>query len=152
MISFSLATATTTPVEFRDTPGFVTLLEILNMYTGEGKVFLKIDIEGWEYRVLNDVIAEADRICGLAIEFHDVDLHYARLEEFVKNLPLRIAHVHHNSFAPINDRGFPLVLEVTFSSHAPIAINAVRLPHPLDRLSAPHHEPTEIRLVGDYLH
>lgn len=135
-------------VGFHNTPGFVSLQDILNKYTPNGKVFLKIDIEGWEYRLLDDILAEADRICGLVIEFHDIDLHHARLEQFVQKLPLSVAHVHPNSYAPISDQGTPLVLEVTFSSHAPVTWNTVKLPHELDRLSAPHHEPKEIRFIG----
>jgi hypothetical protein len=130
-----------------DTPGFVTLRGILNEHA-HGKVFLKIDVEGWEYRLLDDILAEAHRICGLVVEFHNVDLHHALLEDFVGRLPLCVAHVHLNSYAPISDQGVPLVLEVTFSSHAPVTTTTVKLPHSLDRLSAPHHEPSEVRFTG----
>lgn len=130
-----------------NTPGWLTLREVLNTYTPEGKVFLKIDIEGWEYRLFDDLMTEADRICGLVIEFHDIDLHYALLAEFVARIPLNVAHVHYNSFAPVSDQGVPLVLEVTFSSHASVASNKVKLPHALDRLSDPSHQPYEIRFV-----
>jgi len=135
-------------VGLRNTPGWLTLSEIVNTYTPEGKVFLKVDIEGWEYRLFDDLLAEADRICGLAIEFHDVDLHWMRLKEFIEKFPLSIAHVHYNSFAPLSDQGAPLVLEVTFSSHAPVAIGPVTLPHILDRLSAPDHQAREVRFVN----
>ena len=34
-------------------------------------IFLKIDIEGWEYRLLKDLITYSEVIEGLVIEFHD---------------------------------------------------------------------------------
>lgn len=134
-------------VGLRNTPGFVTLHHILSEYTPSGNVFLKIDIERWEYRLLHDILAGADRICGLVIEFHDLDLHHERVQEFVEKLPLSIAHVHCNTVAPISDDGLPHVLEVTFTSHPPVNIAPVKLPHSLDRLSAPHHERCEIRFT-----
>lgn len=135
-------------VGLHDTAGFVTLRDIFDTYMPDGRVFLKVDVEGWEYRLLDDILAEGNRICGLAIEFHDVDLHYPLIKECVENFPLSIAHVHHNSYAPISDSGIPLVLEVTFSSHAPIAADEITLPHALDRPSAPNHELSEIRFIG----
>lgn len=137
-------------VGFRDAPGFLTLQQITEEYAPNGqngKIFLKIDIEGWEYRLLNDLLAASDRICGIAIEFHDVDLHYERLEEFVKKLPLSVAHVHHNSFGLTSDQGMPLVVEVTFTSHAPVTSDRPELPHALDRPSSPDHEQCEIRFA-----
>jgi hypothetical protein len=136
-----------TMVGLRDSRGFKTLGQIFKEYLPSGKAFLKIDVEGWEYRIFNDILIEADRISGLAIEFHNIDLHDERIAEFVEQLPLRVAHVHQNSYAPVSDVGVPLVIEVTFSSHPPVTGDAVRLPHALDRLSAPSHEPTEIRFI-----
>ncbi len=127
--------------------GYVSLEAIMDKYGG-GKVFLKIDVEGWEYRLLDDILENADRFCGLVIEFHDVDLHQRRIEDFVQRLPLRVAHVHCNSFAPSSDDGTPHVIEVTFSSHAPHSGEPVELPHRLDRLSAPYHEPYAIRFTA----
>ena len=50
----------------------------------QAPIFLKADIEGWEYRMLDDLERHAGRFCGLAIEFHDVDLHRERIEGFTK--------------------------------------------------------------------
>jgi hypothetical protein len=130
------------------TPGYVSLAKVLDEHGSSGRVFLKFDIEGWEYRILDDILAVASRITGLMIEFHDFDLHRDRVESFIDGLPLRVAHVHYNSYAPLDDQGTPLTIEVTFSSHAPIAEVEVKLPHPLDRLSAPDHVPSDIRFVG----
>jgi hypothetical protein len=120
-----------------DQPGYVPLGHILDEHPG--RVFLSIDIEGWEYRILDDILA-CDRLCGLAVEFHDLDLHLDRVQSFVEALPMSVAHVHCNSFAPVSDDGLPMVVEVTFSSHSPTSDERVELPHQLDRPSSPRHD------------
>ena len=47
------------------------------------KIFLKIDIEGSEYRILDQIIAQQNLLTGMVIEFHDCDLHYRRIEKFI---------------------------------------------------------------------
>ena len=95
-------------------------------------VFLKIDIEGSEYQILDDLVMMSDRICGLVIEFHDVDLHMERIESFVRSFPLRVCHVHCNNFAPTNDRSTPVVIEVTFTKFEGEDGFVENLPGPLD--------------------
>lgn len=95
-------------------------------------VFLKIDIEGSEYQILDDLVMMSDRICGLVIEFHDVDLHMERIESFVRSFPLRVCHVHCNNFAPTNDRSTPVVIEVTFTKFEGEDGFVENLPVPLD--------------------
>ena len=95
-------------------------------------VFLKIDIEGSEYRILDDLLMLSDRICGLVIEFHDVDLHMERIESFVRSFPLEVCHVHCNNFAPTNDCSTPLVIEVTFTRFGGEGCFVASLPCPLD--------------------
>lgn len=78
-------------------------------------VFFKIDIEGSEYQVLDDLITISDRVCGLVIEFHSVDLNMEKIASFVRKFPLKICHVHCNNCAPMNELSTPLVIEVTFT-------------------------------------
>ncbi len=114
-------------------PNFIALKSIFDQYVGaNGRAFLKIDIEGWEYRILDDLLAVADRLSGLVIEFHDVDLHSDSIERFVNKLPLDVAHVHCNNFADINPDQTPLVIEVSFSNAKRIADSALTFPHRLD--------------------
>ena len=47
------------------------------------KIFLKIDIEGSEYRILDDLIRYQDLIKGLVIEFHNIDLHMEKILNFI---------------------------------------------------------------------
>lgn len=96
-------------------------------------VFVKMDIEGSEYRCLDDLLACQHLVTGAAIEFHDLDLHIDRLVGFVQDFELDIAHIHANNHAPINDEGLPLVVEITFSRHGAFTDDPPTLPHPLDR-------------------
>lgn len=95
-------------------------------------IFLKIDAEGSEYRMLDDLLQNANFLTGAVIEFHDVDLHLSRIQEFVRAFPLSIAHVHANNAAPVAGQDLiPTVLEITFTRHARIT-TACYMPHPLD--------------------
>ena len=107
-------------------------------------LFLKIDIEGWEYRILDDLIALSDRICGLAIEFHDVDLHLDRIAAFVERFPLRLCHVHCNNNSPIGAASRPLVVEATFTRFPLLEGRPERLPHPKDMPNNARFEDYEI--------
>lgn len=118
---------------------YVSLKTLLSRDCGDAKdIFFKIDIEGSEYRLLDDLIACAPRITGLAIEFHDVDLHLERIRDFFEVFPLAVCHVHGNNFAPINPTGIPQAIEVSFTS-APVGepLSVGCLPHELDRPSNP---------------
>ena len=95
-------------------------------------LFVKMDIEGWEYRVLDDLIALSGRVCGLAIEFHDVDLHLDRIAAFIERFPLRLCHVHCNNNSPIGVASRPLVVEAAFTSFPIPDEPPEALPHPAD--------------------
>lgn len=95
-------------------------------------IFLKIDIEGSEYRLLEEIISISHRLSSLVIEFHDVDLNLTKIENFVKLLPLKIIHLHVNNYVNYNREKIPLVIELTFSK---VYTNTFikKLPTSLDR-------------------
>ena len=108
-----------------------TFLDMLNE-TNSKNIFLKIDIEGSEYRFLNDIVANDDRITGMVIELHDCDIHLKKIEEFINKFGLNLIHIHANNYAPIRlDDNLPLVLELTFSKYAEFS-NSHTLPHKKD--------------------
>jgi hypothetical protein len=80
-------------------------------------VFLKIDIEGSEYRILDQILDSKKKIQGLAIEFHDVDLFYDRFEKFINEMSkdFQINSININNFAVFPPFQFPRVLEVCMS-------------------------------------
>ncbi|MBL81000.1 MAG: hypothetical protein CMM80_00355 [Rhodospirillaceae bacterium] len=101
------------------------------------KIFLKMDIEGSEYRCLEAIIQNQEKICGLAIEFHDVDLHLDKINYFIKKLNLTLIHVHANNSSPVTSFGVPLVLELTFSQNCASSPRETTLPHKLDAPNDP---------------
>ena len=92
-----------------------TLDEIIFDCQLDKDIFIKIDIEGDEYRILDDLAKHSDKIIGLVIEFHNSDLHYDQIEKFIKDFELKIVHLHANNSGPLNKYGDPTILEVSFA-------------------------------------
>ncbi|MDJ0628672.1 MAG: hypothetical protein QNJ44_10470 [Rhodobacter sp.] len=111
------------------------------------RLFLSVDIEGWEYRILDQIIAHAPKLEGLTIEFHDCDLLTDRIEAFATALPLHLCHIAANNTAGADPNGRPLVLELSFTRHAPQSPARPALPHPLDQPNNPRMEPLTIRFT-----
>ena len=126
-----------------------SLAEVLEKNTcPSDRVFLKMDIEGCEYRVLGEIASYKSRIVGLVIEFHDVDLHRSLIEDFIKKIPLQLAHVHCNNHGNVSADGTPLVVELSFSSHAPKAIFESGIPHSLDAPNNPRRPDFDVEFIA----
>jgi hypothetical protein len=83
---------------------------------GASKVFIKLDIEGGEYRVIDEFVALSSKIVGMVIEFHDTDPLRLLFINAVKKLQryYTLVHIHANNCGPISNDGLPEVLELTF--------------------------------------
>ena len=79
-------------------------------------LFFKIDIEGSEYQVLDDLVAISNRITGLVIEFHEVDLYIDQIKSFIERFPLNLCHMHCNNYAPLTESSTPQSIEATFTN------------------------------------
>lgn len=79
-------------------------------------IFLKMDIEGAEYRVFPQILARADRIDLMTVEFHDTDPLRGVFEAQVTAALDRfhIVHLHGNNIAGRAADGLPDCLEITF--------------------------------------
>lgn len=123
-----------------------TFVDALNE-TDSQNIFLKIDIEGSEYRFLDDIIANEKRISGMVLELHDCDIHLEKIQNFIKKLSLKLVHVHANNNAPIRaSDGLPLVLELSFSKNCE-KFSMPSLPHKLDMPNS--KKSAEIQLIID---
>lgn len=94
----------------------VTISDVLERVKHLRPVFLKIDVEGSEYRILDDVLDNADAINAIAIEFHDLDIHGRSFNSILDDIrqKFHVVHVHANNYADLSPFNFPNALEVTF--------------------------------------
>jgi hypothetical protein len=78
------------------------------------RIFLKVDIEGWEYRILEQIAEHRDRLTGVVMELHDIDLHRDRIDAFVHAMAgFVIIHLTANNFGPVDPTGDPVVVEIS---------------------------------------
>jgi hypothetical protein len=82
----------------------------------ELSIFIKMDIEGAEYRTLPHLMPYFDKINGIVVEFHELDKP-DKFEE-ISDLLLKyfyVAHVHANNYGGhIINSMLPKVIEITF--------------------------------------
>jgi Methyltransferase FkbM domain len=78
--------------------------------------FVKVDIEGSEYRILDDLLRHSPNITALAIEFHDVDIVPELFNSFVERIKrdFYIVHIHGNNLGGLAPFHFPIAPEITF--------------------------------------
>jgi hypothetical protein len=93
-----------------------TIEDVFNRLPAECPVFVKMDIEGGEYRVLDDLLQHSMNIVSMAVEFHDVDILPDLFNSLVEKIKrdFHIVHIHANNMggkAPFN---FPINPEITF--------------------------------------
>lgn len=115
----------------------ITYGDIRKISRNSENIFFKIDIDGHEYRIFDELIQIKEKIVGIVIEIHDIDLHFERVLSFCKNIGLELTHIHPNNFAIMDNKGDPTVIELTFEkSPRKISENCV-LPNPLDMQNDP---------------
>jgi hypothetical protein len=137
-------------VHFRSAIGIgfkrIRLKEIFDRIR-QNPIFLKIDIEGSEYRILEEIIEFQKFICGVVIEFHDIDLHEDKILNFINNFKLKLVHVHAQNPGGqqyLTESGDPTQLEMTFSNVENFLDINPQIPHNLDQASDPRF--AEIKL------
>ena len=94
--------------------------------------FCKIDVEGSEYRLFDELVEVKEKITGLAIELHDIDLHLDRIERFLTDMDMTVIHCHPNNYGGLTTEGLPLVIELTLSSASDATTTVSHLPHDSD--------------------
>lgn len=109
----------------------------------EKDIFIKCDIEGSEYNILDEIINFSHNITGMAIEFHDVNKHenFDNLLNFVSKVNQKLVHVHVNNYFyfKTENGAIPDILELTFSSSNNITYDKnLILPNRLDAPNNPH--------------
>ena len=101
-------------------------------------IFFKIDIEGSEYKILDELIMIKNKISGIIIEFHEINKNLNRIKNFIQKINLKITHIHPNNYGSISRNGNPNLLEITFEKKPKFKNYKVSYPHPLDRANNPN--------------
>lgn len=131
-------------------PGEVSVARLLKEFSADN-IFLKIDIEGSEYRILDEVVKYSDRFTSVVIEFHDIDLHRHRIDEFVAGMSnFSVVFLHANNFGGTDGQGDPLVIEMCL-----VRSDLLDAPEPGEqRLELPantsRHADIELRFASAY--
>ncbi len=103
-------------------------------------MFLKCDIEGSEYPVLDEIIRHSGKMTGLVIEFHEMWNHMEEITNFISKLHLRLIHFHANTWGYMKNgkQDIPSVIELSFTSARNIEYDpALTIPHKLDMPNNP---------------
>lgn len=87
---------------------------IMNAQNNEDKILLKCDIEGGEYRLLDEILKYEHRLTGIIIEFHDIDFMLERVTIFIENSNFKIVAINVNNYGMVNKK-IPTVIECTFA-------------------------------------
>ena len=128
------------------TPTTVTLASLFDSLAAARPhgVFLKVDVEGAEYGLIDAIAARATAIGCLVIEFHRTSRHAAAFNAAMDTLlrQFRVVHVHANNYAPCDPVSkFPEAVEITLVHAAlcaqpPVPIDAE---YPRAGLDYPNH-------------
>jgi len=94
----------------------VTIDDAFGRLPKGAQVFVKMDIEGSEYRVLDDLLRHSQDIVALAIEFHEVDILPELFNSLVEKIKrdFHIVHIHGNNLGGVAPFNFPIAPEITF--------------------------------------
>jgi len=131
--------------------GEISLNEIFQEFVADSKstVILKIDIEGSEFDIIEQVIEFSSQTLVLIIEFHEI---LKQKDKFKNSLELlkskfSLIHTHVNNYGEIDEFSIPNVCEFTFINHSIYRENGKvsRLPRiGLDSPSTPGRPDQEI--------
>ena len=78
-------------------------------------LILKIDIEGDEYLVLEDIVKHQKKINCLIIEFHKINKNKKKIKRFIKKINyLKNCNISPNNSVEADEKGDPRVLEIIF--------------------------------------
>jgi len=98
----------------------ISIKEILDK---KKNIILKIDIEGDEYKILNTINKEQNKINLLIIEFHNISKNISKIKKFLFNSRFKIIHVHANNYGGIDRFNNPNVIEVTLLNSKKFFVN-----------------------------
>jgi hypothetical protein len=117
--------------------------DAFNRLPPHSPVFVKMDIEGGEYGVLDDLLRHSSDITAMAIEFHDIDKLSGQFNSLIEKIKREfyIVHVHGNNMGGTTPFHFPNAPEITFLNKRFFgsAPSPSSLKYPVPGLDSPNH-------------
>lgn len=97
-----------------------SLTSYLEEVPSGSRLLLKVDIEGAEYEILDDLatwLEKGNEVSAILMEFHDVTRNLERLQAFLARVNgiCRVVHLHANNAAAVVD-GVPEVVELSLET------------------------------------
>ena len=132
----------------RASDGEATIDKTFSRVSGCSRIFLKVDIEGDEYSVVEAMMRHASRTVAIAIEFHNTATMRDGFCRAVQELQreFEIVHLHGNNCGVAADDGLPRVLEMTFIRRSGARLpKRTELPIPIDRPNSPNRPDFKLR-------
>ena len=85
-----------------------------------------MDIEGSEYEILDQLASANSSFSGIAVELHSFDEAHLEYADLFSDLHryFKVAHVHVNNSGPLDSRGCPTVVEVSYIHNRLVASQA----------------------------
>ena len=129
-------------------------IKILNEFKSSN-IYVKMDIEGAEYLVLDEILSLSEKIIGMSIEFHNcgsLEDSFLKYINIIKNKYI-LVHNHINNEGGVSFLGLPEVYEMCFIrkdmiNSVDINTKIVKLPYsPLDVISNPLKDDISITLA-----
>ena len=98
---------------------FTSFPTIFKKIGDEKDIIVKMDIEGYEYKVYKDLLQFSSRISVLLLELHEVDYNKQMIVDMIQSLKdkgLFLIHIHgNNSDVLVNNSSIPNTLELSFA-------------------------------------
>tara|TARA_B100001059_G_scaffold197986_1_gene203667 strand:- start:393 stop:1190 length:798 start_codon:yes stop_codon:yes gene_type:complete len=110
------------------------------------KFILKVDIEGSEFNIIDEIIHFSNNIDMLIIEFHDLDKHEKKFHKEILKLVnhFNIIHIHGNNHCNLNDYGLPIAIELTLlNKNYNLKKTKEKILYPLKALDYPNNPDVE---------
>jgi hypothetical protein len=91
-------------------------------------IFIKMDIEGGEFEILQDILDNRNCITGIAMEIHNCNKQRERFHDTVKQIKefYKLVHVHGNNHTKEDKNGMNDCMELSFVRNDLCSSNEIR--------------------------
>lgn len=93
----------------------VTIDSVFENYNLKGKGYLKLDIEGAEYEILDEISLLQKRFYGIAIEFHQVPNNIDLINTFISRVDKCVIGFSINETGGVDENNIPNTIELCFA-------------------------------------